>query len=135
MFFPGERFFIPDFEVEEQHKEAYPEQWDRYQRGQSQIEGTPITSLPFMEHAAANILIQNKVLTAEQLAAVSDNAIAQIGPGVRKMRDMAIAYLDTSRGGAENARLKSEIEELREQVAALTETKCGRKPKVEAEAA
>lgn len=73
MDFPGERFYKPEFPVDDQLKARFPRQWDAFVNGRSQIDGTPLLDAPFIPPAALDVLLHARIVTVEQLASVSDS--------------------------------------------------------------
>lgn len=127
-------------------KERFPKQWANYQNGQSEkIDGTLIEEWPQITRSRAEELRHIGVRTLEQLASLSDGQTQKIMGGV-SLRERAKAFLvlakDTAaaqRIAAQNAELRSEIDALKAQIAALGKTadtpkRRGRPPKAQPEA-
>lgn len=94
--------------------------------GAGAIQGTPLEELPFLDvHIRAMLRAQN-VHTAEALAELQENGIAEIGMGARMWVSQAKNFLEQAAGGAPLVRLTAETErqaleitELKRQIADL----------------
>jgi len=120
--------------------DRFPKQWSAFQRKHAQVqEGTPIEQWGPISKSQALTWKGMNVHTVENLAAVPDSVLHQLGHGARVLRDKAIAWLkstadsaETLRLAAENQALKDDIAMLKEQVAELAKKrKPGRPPKDE----
>lgn len=108
-------------EATDSDKEKYPQEWDRYQRGEEQMySGTPLKEWPGMQPSTIRMLEHFNIFVVEQLAELSDGSLTHIGPGARELREKAKAYVAKARDeaatqqyAAENERLRSEIEALK----------------------
>lgn len=124
--------------------ERFPRQWDAFNSSKEQTpDGTPIELWPPLDKRRVYELKAAKVFTVEQIAAMSDTQGTSLGLDWRKLRDQAKAFLNPEVGmvqisklSRENEDLKSKMEAMAQQIAALAgdETnlpkKRGRKPKV-----
>jgi len=92
--------------------------------------GTALSAWPGVNPAQADRLKLMHIRTVEDVAAMTDADLEKVGMGARAMRDKARAFMQAKQGEAhiaaamverdeENARLKSEVEELRATVAEL----------------
>lgn len=125
---PGDKDNIPVRPVRREDIEAYRDQYNRFKAGQEQATvGTPLEQWPGVTKAQVKELAYFNVRTVEQLASVNDANLSKIGPYMA-IRKRAQDWLRTSRGmapveeaRAESARLREELQELKRQMAALTE--------------
>lgn len=121
-------------EVRDADKERFPVQWARYVANAEQvIDGTPLEDWPALSASQREELKYFKVFTVEQMAGLTDGQLQKLGAGYMPLRDRAKAYLETARNSAaaesyaaENARLRQEIEALREEVRKLAADRKGR---------
>lgn len=105
--------------------------YERWLEGQEDpVDGTPLDVLPFVHKNLVDHLRSLHIRTAEDLAGLTDNDMQRVGMGARMMRDKARLYVQNKEGDAkladalaerdaENANLRSELEELKAQVNAL----------------
>lgn len=139
---PGDATSIIETPATEQHKQDFPRQFDRFQKGQKDvIEGTPLTMWPVVNKSQIKECEFFEVRSVEQLADLSDSSCKRMGMGYMELRSKAKAWLlaakDSSlvtRQAAENDRLQGEIEALKQQIAQLAQPKRGRPAKEEQEA-
>lgn len=80
--------------------------------------GTPVKDWPSVSPAQCKLLLDINVRTVEQLADANEETVARIGMGGRALKQKAQAWLDSSKG---DGKVAAELENLREQVKALTE--------------
>lgn len=121
--------------------EIFKDQLAAYKEGRDGTEamGTPLEQYPKIDVARAATLRASGVYSLEQLAAVPDAQLDQLGPHARQLRDDVKKYLDSMTG---NTALREQLEALKAQVAALTAAngaaepaRRGRPPKAAQEAA
>ena len=105
--------------------------YDAWLKGQeAPVSGTPLSAWPGVHTAQADRLKLMHIRTVEDVAGLTDADLDKIGMGARALRDKARAFMQAKQGEAqiaaamverdeENARLKSEVEELRTTVAEL----------------
>lgn len=136
---PGQKNGIQPYEVERHlgdgtvvvNKEMFRrfgvqiEKFKANERGPD-ISGTPLDQLTGLDVHQIAMLKGVSIYTVEGLAAVEDGALRHIGMGARALRSRAQAYLQAAEGqapvsrlAAENEKLSSEVEMLREQVKEL----------------
>ena len=108
--------------------ERFPKQWQAFQNQQEQVQsGTPLEQWPPLQKAQVLAFKGARIFTVEQLSALPDTGFASIPVmDVRKYRDMATKFLENAKDGsaitsltAENEKLRSEMEALKEQFAEL----------------
>lgn len=97
------------------------------------LQGTPIRTWPVLDPATVEELLRYRVRTVEELAALDDTATQRIGLGTITFRQRARDWLEASKSTgkivaqqealrAENDGLKTRIETLEAQLAALAKT-------------
>lgn len=97
-------------------KDAYA----RFQEGREQVAyGTPLSELPFLTEAKRAELRALKVYTAEALASLDGKPLSNLGQQGRELKNQAQAYLDSAKGSAQTVALSREVEQLREELAAM----------------
>lgn len=100
--------------------DRWPVKYQQFKSQQEQVEeGTPITEWPPLTKSQALNLKGINIHTVEQLAAVQDNNLANIGMGARELREKAKAFIEASESTAGLNKLQSENEDLKIQVQAL----------------
>lgn len=139
---PGDSTSIIETPATAQHREDFPRQYERFKKGMSEIlEGTPLVMWPVVNKSQVKEASFFEVRTVEQLAELSDTNCKKMGMGYMELRSKARAWLlaakdsaVVTRQAAENDRLQSEIEILKEQIAQLAAPKRGRPAKETEEA-
>ena len=137
---PGDRNNVLECKADDYYKNRYPKAWAAFQAGQKEgVTGTPLESWPQITRSQAKEAKFFEIHTVEQLADISDVNCQRLGMGWMELRNKAKTYLSIAAGtaqetaqAAENARLKSMIEDLQAQMAAISDkaqSKPGRKPK------
>jgi hypothetical protein len=139
---PGDKTNIVDQPVREDHKERFPRQWLYFQMqsGDGPVIGTLLEQWNtdddegFNKHQMAELQIL-KFQTVEQVATASDSQLQRIGMGGAGLRDRARAYLTRKNQSANTTELETtrrELNELKEQMAMLMETRKPGRPRKEA---
>ena len=110
--------------------QRYPQQWAAFKNNQeAPTVGTPIDKWPNPSLDAGRVaeLKAVNIRTVEQLAAIKDSALPELGMGGNALRKQAQAWLEAAKGGAavnqltaENKRLHDEVEALKEQFRTFT---------------
>lgn len=124
--------------------DAYPEEWitgfhNKYKawlEGQdAPLNGTSVKEWPALSPSQAENFIALHILTIEDVAAMTEDAMARFGMGARDLREKAREWL---KGGApselakENEALKAQLAELSARLTQLEQpAKRGRKPRLE----
>lgn len=118
--FPGDRTREVKKKANDEYKQRFPRQWAAFERQEQVVEvGTPLEQWgPISKSSALNYKGMN-IHTVENLAAVSDTTLHNLGHGGRDMRDKAIAWLKSSGDSAEAMRLATENQALKDDVAML----------------
>ena len=139
---PGDKTNIVDQPVREDHKERFPRQWLYFQmqQGDGPVIGTMLEQWNkdddegFNAHQMAELQIL-KFQTVEQVATASDSQLQRIGMGGAGLREKAKTYLTRKNQSANTSELevtRRELDELKQQMAMLMETKKLGRPRKEA---
>lgn len=120
MIAPGDKMTDWRQPVRETHKQRFPAQWEAYQNQKDQFAGqTRLEEVAWLDEATNHQLRAVGVFTLEQLAAVSDGNLANIGHGATHLRERARKEVDDKRKVEEFEKKDAETQELREQLLAL----------------
>lgn len=114
----------PVFKVTDEHRQRWPEQYERFKKGQEMsLDGTPLEMWSILKPANVYELKALNFFTVEQLAEANDVALQKIPMYGQRLRELAKAYLDESsrnalatKLAADNDRKDAEIAALRLQV-------------------
>lgn len=131
--FPGNPHTKPVARVTEEHRQRWPEHYDKFKRGITQsADGIPIEEWPKLNRAMVFELKALGLETVEQIASMNDHDCQRVSVGGvsagRQLRDLARAFIDdsernalaerlsaeNSKQNAENAELRRKVEEQRE---------------------
>lgn len=119
---PGDQksiFFQP---AEDSHRMRFPVAYRAFkdrESGEKSVEGMPLENWPLITRSLALTFRAAHVRTVEALAAVPDAHIDRFGSAGRELRRQAQTWLSDAKGGAEAARVASENEALKGQLASL----------------
>lgn len=124
---PGERLNIIDRPATHQDRAVWPQQYQQFMSQQEQRpDGTPIEMLYPDKPSVVAMLKANNVLTIEQCAELSSDAINTIGMGSQGYVNDAVRYVEVASKGVSASQMRRELEErdseirtLRQQVDAL----------------
>ncbi len=134
---PGDRRAMAVEPVNDEHKARWPREYEAYRAGrEAPVEGTPLSEWPSNQMNTARVqeLAYFNIKTVEQLAAVNDAQLQNLGMGAREMRDRAKKFLEVATTGTgpiekmmakiedltrENERLARELTEANARAAAL----------------
>lgn len=138
---PGDTSNIIERKATKDDELKFPKAWARFKAQESEsVEGMPLEQWPQVTRSLLKELKYFEVHTVEQLAGLSDGQIAKLGMGFTEYRNKAKAFLAAAAGtadataqAAENERLRSQMADLQEQIAALSKPKVGRPAKETAE--
>jgi len=119
---PANRLLAPVENVNDGHRQLWPKEYAAFKEGHEiSPEGTPLEQWNILNKAQVYELKGMHLRTVEDVAKIPDN-VAQTIPFGLRLRESAAAYLDdaaasalTTRLGAENDRLKSDIALLQRQ--------------------
>lgn len=104
---PGSKNERPVRPVREQDKERWPDEYRRFKEGQEEAQdGTPLEQWPRMTRSRVYELKAVGVFSVEDLAALTDANLSNIGPDGRELREAAQAFMQADDG-----------EEMRQRVA------------------
>lgn len=115
---PGDRRSQVHEPVNGDHQQRWPEAYKAFKDGrEAPLEGTPLTSWPPITRSRAEELTYFNIRTVEQLAAIDDAKLNNLGMGARELRGTAQKFLEAARSGtgplermvADNFRLKDEV--------------------------
>ena len=124
--------------------DAYPQDWiDQIERGyeawkrglEAPVNGTSVKEWPYLSPAQCENFISLRLLTVEDVANMTEEAMANFGMGARELREKAREFLKGKELSEiaiqENEVLRKELAELKEQLAQLTADKPrrGRQPR------
>ena len=139
--------------------DAYPQEWvdgfhkkyDAWKSGQEPpLNGTSVKEWPILSPAQVQNFIALRVITIEDVAALTEEAIQRVGMDGRALREKAREWIQTAElsklAMSENGMLKAELAELKAQLAQIIEAqntpmippvagikkKLGRPPKLKA---
>lgn len=126
----GDRNFKPEFPAhsmwnridgdEITYAQRWPTQYERFKQNEEQVaDGTPLSELPFLTEAQRMELRGLRVYTAEGLGSIEGKNLQALGIQGREWKTQAQAYLARATGSAETVRLASEVEMLKERLAAF----------------
>ena len=121
---PGDRRSMAVEPVGDAHKERWPREYEAFRAGrEAPLEGTPLSEWPvsLMGPARVQELAYFNLRTVEQLAAVNDAQLQNLGMGSRELRERARTWLEVAEKGAGPIeRLISRNEELARETERLT---------------
>jgi len=116
----GNPWSAPVFRVAEEHRQRWPKEYDAFKKGQEIApDGTPLEQWPVLKKAMVLELKAIGFMTVEQVAAMSDQAIQRIGMGGRRLKDLALAYLDEAQAAAIVTAARADSERKDSEIAAL----------------
>lgn len=91
---PGDKNAVVNERVNEEHKRRWPAAWAAYEEKRTGlVDGTPIEEFPLLDVTQVATLRHCGIRSIEQLAAVSDGNLPQLGPDGRKLRERAKQHL------------------------------------------
>ena len=121
---PGDRRAMAVEPVNDEHKARWPKEYAAFKAGlEAPLEGTPLREWPVsaMTASRAEELAYLHIKTVEQLAAVNDAQLNNLGMGARELRERARLWLSVAQqGAAPIERLQSENERLSRENERLT---------------
>jgi hypothetical protein len=138
---PGDKTNIIEQPVREHHKERFIRQWLYFQskNDDGQVIGTKLDQWnkdkpeDFNDHQMAELQIL-KFQTVEQVATATDAQLQRIGMGAAGLRERARAYItqkNNSESSSELAKTRSELDELKAQMALLMSQRKPGRPRKE----
>jgi hypothetical protein len=120
---PGDRRSMAVEPVNDEHRARWPKDYEAFTAGRAApLEGTPLKEWPVsaMTASKAEELAFFNIKTVEQLAALNDGQLQNLGMGARELRERSRLWLSVAKSGAaplerlqaENERLARENERL-----------------------
>ncbi len=120
---PGDRLLVSDKALTPALKAMYAQQYQAWKSGEDAdaAAGTPLSMWPGVTRAQVEELKFVRARTVEQLAGMTDGALATMGPGYMKVRQAARDFVEQSAGRAPLTALRAENDDLKARLAALEE--------------
>lgn len=120
MRYPGDTKTEIDRAVKQQDKERFATKWDLYQRQLSQYgSDTMLEKAGFLSPGEIEICHKAGIRTAKELSQITDNFIATLGPGGRKMMERAQRFVQSEASEAKEKQLLDENYKLNNRIAAM----------------
>ena len=119
---PGDRRSMVVEPVNDEHKGRWPTEYAAFVAGkEAPLEGTSLADWPQIGRSQVEELAYFNIRTIEQMAAVTDGQLQNLGMGSRELRERAKLFLEvSSKGTAPLSKLLSENERLNAEVLRLT---------------
>lgn len=118
---PGNPLTKPVHVVTDVHRQRWPEEYKAFKSGMEMaVDGTPLEQWPILRRSQVMELKAINFVTVEQVARADDNAIQRMGLGGRRLRELAIGYLDDAAAGAFATKLAAENDAKDAQISSLT---------------
>lgn len=93
--FPGDNKTVLIRQVKEDDKMRFPNQWKAYQNGEEcKANGYPLEQWPEVDEGLVREFNYKNIYTVDQLAAMSDGQLQNLGPGGRALQVKAKAFID-----------------------------------------
>lgn len=116
--FPGDTKTEIDRAVQDQDKERFYRKWELYQKRLSQYgTDTMLEDAGFLRAGEVEICHKAGVKTAKELAALTDNFLATLGPGAREMSLKAKRFVQAEAAEAKHQALLKENYALNNRIA------------------
>jgi hypothetical protein len=115
---PGNRKTIITREARSEDIARFQKQFDHFRKGAEGVSGTPSKEWGMCPRSFAEELKYQGFHTVEQVANANDQACQNL-PGLRQLKDRALAYIAVAEGAAPAAALQAELTSRDEQIAAL----------------
>lgn len=120
----GDNKTVVSKKVTNEHRQRWPEHYAQFKAGnENPIVGTPLEQWPVLSASKVAELKAMNIRTVEDLSALTDSQIQNIGMGGRELVAQASAFIDAAKGNAgleklaaENSRLSDEVEMLKKQI-------------------
>lgn len=115
--FPGNQLNIFHGRVTDVERNLYAREYEAFRKGEDvAINGTPIEELTVLSKAQVKELKYFNVNTVEDGAALTENAVQQMGMGARKLRELCQRYLEQAKDQAPLVELVAVKDQLEEKV-------------------
>lgn len=109
----GERGNVPD-------PERFPKAWNAFKNSQAQVhEGTPLEQFPPLGTSTVLNFKAYNIHTVEQLAAVTDAVMHNLGTGALDLREKAKVWLKAASDASVVTKMQAELAKRDEDIAAL----------------
>jgi hypothetical protein len=106
--------------VKEEHRRRFPRAYAAFKAGEENaINGTPLKECAVLNANEISMLNHHGVFSVEQVAALSDENMSNMGHGVRPVRDRVKSWWEARKTQAPVAALQAQLKEKDEQVAEL----------------
>ena len=117
---PGDPKNIITAKVTDQHRERWPEQYEKWKKTQENtVNGTPLEQWPLLNTAQVMQLKVSQIYTVEQLADLSDTAKQNYGMGISELQTKAKAFLAHAKDTAYAQKIAVQLEDANERIALL----------------
>lgn len=117
---PGHTRTTVVHEVRDEHRQRFPLDYDMFKRNEKKaVNGFPLEEWPPMTKSMCETMKFFSIRTVEQLAAVPDAVLDQMGAGARAYQEKARTFLETAKAGAPAQKLAEDMEVLRDENASL----------------
>lgn len=118
--FPGDSRTVVHRQVKEDDKNRFPKQWSAYQAGEEfKADGFPLEQWDQVDEGMVRDLNHKRIYTVEQLAAVTDQNLSNIGLGARELVAKAKAFSEVRKDSAAVAKYAAEAEQIKAAYALL----------------
>lgn len=116
--------------------DAFHQKFESWKTGHdAPVIGTSVKEWPLLSPAQVENFIAARILTVEDVAAMTEEAMGRVGMGARELKEKAIKWLTTKETAEsaikENEELKAMVARLMERVEELEKPKRGRPAKEE----
>ena len=122
---PGDASVLIERPSKQYDYDMFPREWDAYKRQNvTGVTGTPLEAWPQITRSQVKESRYFEIHTVEQMSELSDQVCMKLGMGFSELREKAKAYLQAASGvtdKTEKDQLRAEMEELKAQIAAMSE--------------
>jgi hypothetical protein len=118
---PGDNKNIPVERVNDEHKARWPKEYEAFKAGiEAPLEGTPLAEWPPISRSQVAEFAHFNIRSVEQLAALGDHHLQNLGMGARELRAQAKTFLEVAeKGTAPIARMLAESQRKDDEIAIL----------------
>lgn len=107
----GDKSNIFEHEITEEEKRRFSRQYAAWKAGcEDPVSGIALKEWGILSRSQIEDLAYHGIKTVEQLAAVSDGNLKNIGAGAMSLRDKAKAYLEHVKGAGSIAKLQDQLD-------------------------
>lgn len=112
----------PVEKVNQSHIERWPDAYKAFKAGHEMaVSGVPLEQWPILKRAQVLELKAAGFLTVEQIAEMNDHAIQRLGMMGRRLKELAVSYLDEEKGQAALAKATAERDRQEQVIAEQNE--------------